>query len=180
MISRFVYPENENAFYPLKFPLVKDLTKLPIAQIYCLEKVILAPEDFAEYPLPMKKYCIVSHFKLIPNPIGFDSTLINFTKLWLMPETELQKIVNIKDKKEFLDKLQNVGADIDDKAINFLKIRFQVVLRSYPTTIEQDENILAEMKLSENARNAILLRLCEKRIIKQNLDLIGQPSVKVG
>ena len=46
------------------------------------------------------------------------------------------------------------------------------ILNSYPTTIEQDEQLLENGSLTKNHRSALLLRLNEKRIVQSVREMV--------
>ncbi|KAI0633526.1 SET domain-containing protein [Trametes polyzona] len=90
--------------------------------------------------------------------------LISFARLLLLPKDEWEKTA----KKSKLPK-PKVDKDVLAVAVTVLETRLQ----EYPTTIEEDEKLLAPEnvdQLSLNKKNAIVVRLGEKRILQGGLN----------
>lgn len=63
---------------------------------------------------------------------------------------------------------------LENKLWLFLNTRIKLLMSSYKTTIEEDEQILKENKCNSNIFLAVKMRLTEKRILKSALEYIEQ------
>lgn len=79
-----------------------------------------------------------------------------------MGETDLTPLENLDFSEEILTK----------KSWNFLLARLKLLLATYKTTLEQDEEIVAQKQGSANQLLAIRMRAAEKRILKSALDYV--------
>ncbi|KAI0339982.1 SET domain-containing protein [Trametopsis cervina] len=86
--------------------------------------------------------------------------LVSLARLLLQSDAEWQKTLS----KSKLPK-PSIDGEVLKVAIEVLQRR----LAQYPTTIEEDESLLAREDLSVNKRNAIIVRLGEKRILAGTL-----------
>ena len=102
------------------------------------------------------------HFALHHKTFGLDEDLINYVKIFLMDKTVLDKKLSESDTcptKSFND-LPN---DLTLKAVNFIAIRCQLLLKSYPIQ-ETDQ----ETNLSLCGQQIIKLIECEKNILSSH------------
>lgn len=85
-----------------------------------------------------------------------------------------QKEVNIGGSTSLTNVISKT-VDLEVRVWNRLYQRVKDILPKYPTSLEQDLEILqkdkAEQHLTVNERNIIVLRVSEKRIIHLNLEL---------
>lgn len=71
----------------------------------------------------------------------------------------------------FLLDCPNLNPVIDKKSWSFLVARIKLLLGMYPTTLDQDKKIIKKEKdLNGNAKLAIRMRMCEKRILSNTVE----------
>lgn len=136
-------------------------------------------------PLPSAgEFCI--KYKTTPIIPGY---LIAFLRVFHMPEGKKQPQKSLLSPKKLslladLDKwlaltdltpLENLDYNdeiLTKKSWNFLLARFKLLLATYKTTLEQDEEIIAKKEGSANKLLAIRMRAAEKRVLKNALDYV--------
>jgi len=99
----------------------------------------------------------------------FDNVLLAFVRILCLKTKE--ELAPFKEDPEKVRDLLNDSfeADLDDKAYKYIETRCSLLLRSYPTTLDQDEKLLSDgeevKKLSANKLNCVRLRVEEKKIL---------------
>jgi histone-lysine N-methyltransferase SETD3 len=63
---------------------------------------------------------------------------------------------------------------LETKSWCFLQARLKLLLSTYKTTLEEDEKLIAEARVSPNRLLAIKMRATEKRIIRETLEYVEQ------
>ncbi|XP_041353715.1 actin-histidine N-methyltransferase-like isoform X2 [Gigantopelta aegis] len=153
----FVYPENENDRLCLKLGISKG-DPLFVLKSEVLSKVGL--ESSRAFFL----HCG-------DNPI--DGDLLAFLRVFNMEEELLKERFSGEMAAENLQKLKElehpVSPENDQKVWNFIEMRASLILKSYPTTREDDEEELQKEGLSEPHRLALQLRVCEKTILQNTV-----------
>lgn len=69
-----------------------------------------------------------------------------------------------------------LDTSLEIKSWTFLETRLKLLLSSYKTAIEEDEQLLQDQSVSTNAKVAIRMRLTEKKLLKNCLDVITDNS----
>ncbi|GAB6031701.1 Histone-lysine N-methyltransferase setd3 [Chamberlinius hualienensis] len=119
-------------------------------------------------------------FYLVNSPNPISDRLLAFVRVFTMTEDDLNKYFsdNVNSLAKQLNLLQldtSLELSVCRKAWAFLKIRLELLLKSYKTTLQEDEVLLA--KKSELASNRIALavevRAAEKRILHQTLQYVA-------
>lgn len=68
-----------------------------------------------------------------------------------------------------------MDTDLETKTWKFLEIRLTILLRSFPTTIPEDETLLERPKQLGHVRSLLIeLRLNEKRILRDAVEYVTQ------
>lgn len=101
------------------------------------------------------------YFALHHKSVGLDEDLLNYVKIFLMDKTVLDKKLLESDTcptKSFND----LPEDLTTKAINFIAIRCQLLLKSYPT-LDKEKN------LSLCGQQITKLIECEKNILSSHV-----------
>lgn len=78
------------------------------------------------------------------------------------------------DKVELV--LEGKGVDLHNELLAFRNAigSLRNMILRFPTTVEEDEALLARDDLTANTRNAVLLRLSQKEIIADNILMLGR------
>ncbi|XP_042896434.1 actin-histidine N-methyltransferase isoform X1 [Parasteatoda tepidariorum] len=148
----FVYTENENDAIEIKLGISKND---PLHSLKCsvCDKLNLSVNG-PYFLYPVREIL---------------EELLSFVKINVMKSEELEKILN--GDKEQIDALLSENSDLKNRAYSFLRDRLFLLLRSYKTTLEEDEEFLKQDTFeSMHQHIAILLRLSEKKILKTSHD----------
>ncbi|XP_046840000.1 actin-histidine N-methyltransferase-like isoform X2 [Xenia sp. Carnegie-2017] len=95
--------------------------------------------------------------------------LLAFLRIFCITE-ESKSLIGENDEKFhaiFYDETQRISDENEMKVWDFIQTRCSLLLRMYPTTIEQDDEMLKAFNLSENITLAIKLRRNEKLLLSQ-------------
>ncbi|XP_076359658.1 actin-histidine N-methyltransferase-like isoform X2 [Tachypleus tridentatus] len=94
-----------------------------------------------------------------------EKRLLAYLRVQVIKDDDILKI----NEEQNFDWLLNEDIQSTDHltqdALVFLKTRITLLLRAYPTTLEDDEKLLQNEELSSRRHLAIMLRLTEKRIL---------------
>lgn len=104
-------------------------------------------------------------FMLIPGPHPISPGLLAFTRIFCMDKESLEKWKGDGEKaKGLLHDDCDVGTSVQDKTWAFLHARVALLVRAYPTTLQEDEAALPTL----TGLDALikLLLICEKTILK--------------
>jgi len=102
------------------------------------------------------------HLRRTEEPM--DGKLVAFLRVLQMDQSALQAVMEKeKAEAEQLCDLQ-VETSVDGKVMQYMITRAALLLRSYPTTLEQDQATIKDTKDPIQAQITQLL-LCEKRIL---------------
>lgn len=99
----------------------------------------------------------------------FDNVLLAFVRILCLKTKE--ELAPFKEDPEKVRDLLNDQflADLDAKAFKYIETRCSLLLRSYPTTLDQDQKMMADAeevkKMSGNKMNCVRLRVEEKKIL---------------
>lgn len=110
----------------------------------------------------------------------FSPELIGFTRVFTASLELLKEWMELKDDKELQKTLTSDKLEYRDiKALEFLQNRCLLLLHPYKTSLEEDEAILKHGSLRGRVRNILILRISEKRILKNATQLAGQEKEKL-
>ena len=87
----------------------------------------------------------------------------------------------LKNDMKLLKFLRTSNDDVEEKVISTLRKTLHTMLSEYPHSIDDDELILNDKRVSENNRyfNAVNLRYSEKLILRRNLSLLDEYESQV-
>ena len=91
--------------------------------------------------------------------------------LCLKSKEDIEKLTKKNDEEEEEDKVRDLLNDtfkddeLDKKAFGYIETRCSLLLKSYPTSLEKDNELLKEGKLGPNQTHCVLLRRDEKVIL---------------
>ncbi|XP_024085176.1 histone-lysine N-methyltransferase setd3-like [Cimex lectularius] len=104
-----------------------------------------------------------------PRPFAPHDKFIAFLRIFNMEQETIEKYLNGESTDDLL--CPNIPHPVDSKVWQFLTTRINLLLSTYPTTLEEDEKLLEENKsLSSCMRLTVLMRLTEKRILHNTLE----------
>lgn len=135
----------KDPLYGDKAALLEKLTA-PVCGLYYLGSSISAPIDGLLMAF-LRVNCMTSKDEI-------DS--------WIKDETCRQLLDVLKDDEKL--------SELDTKALNYIKIRCDLLSRAYPTSIEQDQEILKKEDLTDKRRFCVQLRLKEKEILNATIN----------
>lgn len=145
----FVYPENENKELYIKLSLSKadelydDRTKL-------LNKLSVPP---------------TGNFQVSPE---FSNELIAFVRVFNMNKEQLSEWIDAENTKDLLKLDLPLDVTFQKKVIQFLLVRIKILIKAFPTTLEEDVLMLQE-NLSKIKHMLVQYRILEKNILYQVL-----------
>lgn len=166
--SGFVYEGNEFDRLALRVGVSKNDT------LYSMKAEVLAR-------IPLNSNCTFYLHADALNPV--DGDLLAYLRVFSMDHAALFEHMfgegsseRQQNLKEFLKPVNKAN---EIKAWSFLETRAQILLRAYPTTLQEDDEILLKEGLSENSRLAVKLRRCEKRILLNVVDYCAAQKERV-
>lgn len=120
---------------------------------------------------------------VLPAPRYISPALLAFVRIFNMNEEQLNHWL-VPDKVASDLKYSDCALDteLEIKTWNFLKMRLTLLLKAFPTTLDEDINILEQhqkkghQKLSHSKKMVIQYRISEKRILRDALTYIEERS----
>lgn len=155
--SGFVYPDNKVDGFKLRLGISK-ADSLQKERLQLLEKLDLPS---------------VGEFLLKPGPEPISDTLLAFLRVFSMRKGELDHWLEsdkVFDLKHIDCALETV---VEENVRKFLLARLKLLIANYPTSQEEDVEIL-KTTLPQLKKLAIQLRLTEKKILQNALDYVEQ------
>ncbi|XP_047499016.1 actin-histidine N-methyltransferase-like isoform X2 [Penaeus chinensis] len=111
-------------------------------------------------------------FMLIPGLHPISPGLLAFTRIFCMDKVSLDKWKDDGEKaKGLLHEDCDVGTTVQDKTWRFLHTRVSLLIRAYPTTLEEDQAALPTLKGNEAIIRSLLM--CEKMILKDAMTYLS-------
>ncbi|XP_015784607.1 histone-lysine N-methyltransferase setd3 [Tetranychus urticae] len=107
--------------------------------------------------LPTSGYLPLHH-----KTLGLDENLLNFVKIFLMDKATLEKLLK-SDQLITNASFNDLPDDLALKAFNFISIRCQILLKSYPNLDKEQNN------LTPCGHHIIQLIECEKNILSSHV-----------
>lgn len=124
-----------------------------------------------------------SEITVLPSPRFISPELLAFVRVFNMNEEQLKHwLAPDKAASDLLYLDCALETELEIKTWNFLKMRLTLLLKSFPTTLEDDINILeqhqkkGQQKLSHTKTMIIQYRITEKRILREALTYIEERS----
>lgn len=166
--SGFVFEENEYDRLALRMGVSKNDI------LYSMKAEVLAR-------IPLKSNGTFYLYADALNPVDCD--LLAYLRVFSMDKDTLVEYLfgegvplRQKQLKEFSTPVSKAN---ELKVWSFLETRARLLLKAYPTTIQEDSELLAKDGLSENSRLAIKLRRCEKQILGNVVEYCSQQQKHV-
>jgi len=141
----FVFPDNQDDCLTLRLGVAKT-DALAAPRLALLEQIGVVSGKF--------------YIRRTAEPI--DGKLMAFLRVLQMDEAQLTEWQGAEQPDTLLDIKSSV--DVDSKVMQYMITRAALLIRAYPTTLEQDQELIKESK-DEMDKSNIQLRLCEKRIL---------------
>jgi len=144
----FVFPDNQEDCLTLRLGIAKT-DPLASARLNLLEKLGISSQKF--------------YLRRTAEPV--DGRLMAFLRVLQLDGDQIKEWQNA-DGEASAEKLLDIDnrLPVDGKVMQYMITRAALLLRAYPTTLEQDQTILKESK-DEIERMTCQLRLAEKRIL---------------
>jgi histone-lysine N-methyltransferase SETD3 len=115
-----------------------------------------------------------SDFSIRKGAKPIDGQLLAFLRIFNMNEDQLDHWIT-SDKSGDLEYIDcALDTALETKSWCFLQARLKLLLSTYKTTLEEDEKLIAEARVSPNRLLAIKMRATEKRIIRETLEYVEQ------
>lgn len=150
----FVYPQNENKELSIKLSLSKS-DALFDDRVKLLEKLSLQP---------------AGNFQVSP---AFSNELIAFVRVFNMSKEQINTWLQAENTKDLLKPELPLEVAFQKKIIQFLLIRIKILLKAFPTTFEEDAELLKE-NLSKNKKMLVQYRMLEKNILHEVLSTLEE------
>jgi len=143
----FVFPDNQTDCLTVRLGVAKT-DSLASLRLNLLEMVGVESQKF--------------YLRRTEEPL--DPKLVAFLRVLQMDQPTLQGMIE-KQKEEWMKLLDiKERSPLDVKVMQYMITRAALLLKAYPTTLEQDQQILKESKEPITTMTC-QLRLCEKRIL---------------
>jgi len=153
----FVYPDNEHDRMCLKLGISK-------GDPLCEDKSAVLAKISMQASRSFYLHC---------GDCPVDGELLAFLRVFNMDEETLKARYTGDVSKDVLEQLMElesaVTADNEEKVWGFLETRAALLLRAYPTSVQDDEKQLEQSDLQMSLMMALQLRLREKRILQQTV-----------
>jgi protein-histidine N-methyltransferase len=143
----FVFPENTNKNFNIVFSLSK-ADELYDGRSKLLEKLGVKTSG---------------QFQISPT---FSNELLAFVRVFNMNKEQLNKWLEAENFKELLSPDLNMDKAIEKKILMFLLMRVKILLKAFPTTIEEDQALL-ETQTNKTKLLLIQYRILEKKALKE-------------
>jgi len=143
----FVFGDNQTDCLTVRLGVAKT-DPLAAARLALLERLAISSQKF--------------YLRRTEEPL--DKKLVAFLRVLQMEQAAIQEYqeLELEEASKLLD--LEVESPLDGKVMQYMITRAALLLRAYPTTIEQDQNLLKENK-DEISQLTCQLRLHEKRIL---------------
>lgn len=122
-----------------------------------------------------------SELKVLPPPVHISPELLGFVRVFNMNNEQLDHWIQSERAMDLLHIDCALETELETKTWNYLQIRLMLLLRAFPTKLEDDEKLLEGLKSGEikPARSYIQMmvleyRIMEKRILAAALDYAKQ------
>lgn len=117
--------------------------------------------------------------QVLPPPVYISPELLAFVRVFNMNKEQLEHWIKSERAIDLLHIDCALETELDSKTWQYLQIRLMLLLRAFPTTLEQDEAQFEKLKGNKSQRMYIkkmLLeyRILEKRILSAALDYAKQ------
>eukprot|EP00096_Caligus_rogercresseyi_P012148 TRINITY_DN5004_c0_g1_i1.p1 TRINITY_DN5004_c0_g1~~TRINITY_DN5004_c0_g1_i1.p1 ORF type:complete len:504 (+),score=156.69 TRINITY_DN5004_c0_g1_i1:76-1587(+) len=111
-------------------------------------------------------------YSLRKDPPLIEDSLLAFIRVNAMSEEELKDTLTKDEEIASLKGEEKVS--VDPKAYGFLKTRCELLLKSYPQSLEEDKKILKEKGLPLHHRYCVSLRSLEKEILSNVINACSE------
>lgn len=148
----FVYPDNENKDLSIKLSLSKS-DELYNNRVELLQKLNLPPSG---------------SFQISPQ---FSNELLAFVRVFNMNKEQIHTWLNAENTKDLLNPETPLDVAFQKKIIQFLLIRIKILLKAFPTTIDEDK-VLLENGCSKTKTMLVQYRILEKKIFHEVLSTL--------
>jgi len=142
----FVFPDNQEDCLTLRLGVAKT-DSLAAGRLALLEKVGVVSQKF--------------HLRRTEEPM--DGQLMAFLRVLQMDQAQLTDLSSSSEQADIILNIQE-SMSMDEKVYQYMITRAALLLRAYPTTLEQDQQTIKESQ-DDVERLTCQLRLCEKRIL---------------
>lgn len=148
----FVFPENDNKNFSIKLSLSK------------------ADELYEERAKLLEKLGVKSsgHFQISPS---FSNELLAFVRTFNMNREELSSWLDAENTKDLLKFDLKLEEAMEKKLLMFLLIRVKILLKAFPTTLEEDQKLL-ETQTQKTKIMLIQYRMLEKKALTETVEEI--------
>lgn len=142
----FVFAENSNKSYPLRLALSK------------------SDEHFETRSKILKRLGMegVNMYEIQPE---LSSELLAFVRVFNMNKDQLQKWTEMDDEKlkELMSKTTKFDKAFEQKVYLFLLTRVKILLKAFPTTLEEDEELVKQCQNQKTKQMIVNYRILEKK-----------------
>jgi protein-histidine N-methyltransferase len=144
----FVNVDNDNKDLFIKLSISKS-DELYEGRMNLLEKLDLEP---------------VGNFQVSP---FLSSSLLGFVRVFNMNREMLDTWLKADNPKELYRSDLKLDESFNKKVTQFLLMRIKLLIRAFPTTLEEDRNLLDAPNISKTKKMLIQYRMLEKEILHQ-------------
>jgi len=143
----FIFPDNQTDCLTVRLGVAKT-DQLAAARLAVLEKIGVMSQKF--------------YLRRTEEPL--DPKLVAFLRVLQMEKNMIQEYQDMDTEKAMKLHILEETLPVDTKVMQYMITRCALLIRAYPTTLEQDQTLLKESK-DEVTLLTCQLRLCEKRIL---------------
>lgn len=152
----FVYPENRFDMVAVKLELRKS------DQLYAKKEELLS-----RLQIP-----VAGTFYIYNGPSPLDGAILAFHRIAVMNKDALEKYADSENISQLAEVHSEPGDKVDQMCWKVLEMRLRHILENYPTSLQDDKDLLDQSNLSQRAKLAVQLCHLEKKILSSALDFI--------
>jgi histone-lysine N-methyltransferase SETD3 len=151
----FVYSENENKDLNIKLSLSK------------------SDQLFNDRSELLKKLNLQTSgsFQISPQ---FSSEFLAFVRVFNMSKDQIEKWLKADNTKDLLNPDTPLDVAFQKRIIQFILIRIKILLKAFPTTLEEDQVMLENGVLSKTKNMLVQYRILEKKIFHEVLSALEE------
>lgn len=150
----FVYAQNENKDLSIKLSLSKS-DELFEERVKLLQQLGLPP---------------TGNFQISP---AFSNELIAFVRVFNMSKDQIEEWLQADNTKDLLKPDIKLDVAFQKKIVLFLLIRMKILIKAFPTSLEEDAALLQE-NLSRTKHMLVQYRMLEKNILHEVLTTLEE------
>lgn len=120
---------------------------------------------------------VVGTFCIYNGPSPLEGAILAFHRIAVMDKTTLEKYEDNKNISTLTEVHSEPGDKADQMCWKVLEVRLRHIVDSYPTSIQEDKDLISSGNLSHRRKLAVQLVYLEKMILSSALDFIAARDI---